>query len=59
MPKATRFIFAGSIWAIGWYPAGANPQWIYIGTATTVVRFAYKSGDLKVTQVPEIATAPQ
>ncbi|WP_213806534.1 PQQ-dependent sugar dehydrogenase [Granulicella sp. dw_53] len=32
---------------IAFYPAGPNPQWIYIGTATTVVRFPYKSGDLK------------
>ena len=32
---------------IAFYPAGANPQWVYVGNATTVVRFAYKSGDLK------------
>jgi glucose/arabinose dehydrogenase len=38
---------------IAFYPAGANPQWIYVGNATTVVRFAYKSGDLKATTVPE------
>src|SRR5258708_19139939 len=35
------------------YPAGANPQWIYVGNATTVVRFAYKSGDLKAARAPE------
>src|ERR1700733_4943551 len=38
---------------IAFYPAGANPQWIYVGNATTVVRFAYKSGDLKATRAPE------
>src|SRR5258707_3802107 len=38
---------------IAFYPAGANPQWVYIGNATTVVRFAYKSGDLKAASVPE------
>ena len=32
---------------IAFYPAGPNPQWLYIGNATTVVRFPYKSGDLK------------
>jgi glucose/arabinose dehydrogenase len=32
---------------IAFYPAGSNPKWIYVGNATTVVRFAYKSGDLK------------
>src|ERR1700735_4519954 len=38
---------------IAFYPAGANPQWIYVGNATTVVRFAYKSGDLKAANAPE------
>ena len=38
---------------IAFYPAGANPQWIYVGNATTVVRFPYNSGDLKATQAPE------
>jgi glucose/arabinose dehydrogenase len=38
---------------IAFYPSGAHPQWIYVGNATTVVRFAYTSGDLKATGVPE------
>jgi glucose/arabinose dehydrogenase len=38
---------------IAFYPAGENPQWIYVGNATTVVRFPYKSGDLKSTHAPE------
>jgi glucose/arabinose dehydrogenase len=38
---------------IAFYPAGTNPQWIYIGNATTVVRFSYKSGDLKAAHAPE------
>jgi glucose/arabinose dehydrogenase len=38
---------------IAFYPAGANPQWIYVGNATTVVRFAYKSGDMKAAHAPE------
>jgi glucose/arabinose dehydrogenase len=32
---------------IAFYPAGSDPRWVYVGNATTVVRFAYKSGDLK------------
>jgi len=32
---------------IAFYPVGANPKWIYVGNATTVVRFPYRSGDLK------------
>lgn len=32
---------------IAFYPAGPQPQWVYIGNATTVVRFPYHNGDLK------------
>ena len=32
---------------IAFYPSGQNPNWVYVGTATQVVRFAYKSGELK------------
>jgi glucose/arabinose dehydrogenase len=47
---------------IAFYPPGPNPQWLYIGNTNSVVRFAYKSGDLKAsgpaqTMVPEIASA--
>jgi glucose/arabinose dehydrogenase len=38
---------------IAFYPTGANPQWIYVGNATTVIRFAYKSGDLKAARAAE------
>jgi glucose/arabinose dehydrogenase len=38
---------------IAFYPAGANPQWIYVGNATTLVRFAYKSGDLQAAVMSE------
>jgi glucose/arabinose dehydrogenase len=45
---------------IAFYPSGPNPRWIYVGTATQILRFAYKSGDLKAANntpdvvVPEI-----
>jgi glucose/arabinose dehydrogenase len=32
---------------IAFYPSGANPQWIYFGTATEIVRLPYKVGELK------------
>jgi glucose/arabinose dehydrogenase len=32
---------------IAFYPAGPNPKWVYIGNTDSVVRFAYKNGDLK------------
>jgi glucose/arabinose dehydrogenase len=38
---------------ITFYPSGPNPQYVYIGNATTIQRFAYKSGDLKATAKPE------
>ena len=34
---------------IAFYPAGPNPQWIYVGNTNGVVRFPYHSGDLKAT----------
>jgi glucose/arabinose dehydrogenase len=46
---------------IAFYPPGPNPQWLYIGNTNSVVRFAYKSGDLKAsgpsqTIIPELAS---
>ena len=32
---------------IAFYPAGNNPQWVYVSNAGSIVRYAYKSGDLK------------
>ena len=32
---------------INFYPAGPDPQWIYIGNTNAVVRFPYRNGDLK------------
>lgn len=42
------------------YPQGANPQWLYVANTDSVVRYAYKNGDLKATGKPEaiIATLP-
>jgi glucose/arabinose dehydrogenase len=35
-------------YGIAFYPPGPDPQWIYIGSETAVVRFPYHNGDLKV-----------
>lgn len=32
---------------IAFYPPGPNPEWVYVGNTNSVVRFPYKSGDLK------------
>src|SRR5579863_1855573 len=31
---------------IAFYPRGPNPQWVYVGNTDSVVRFAYRNGDL-------------
>jgi len=38
---------------IAFYPLGPNPQWIYIGNATTVQRLPYHSGDLHASGPPQ------
>ncbi|HEY4048319.1 MAG TPA: PQQ-dependent sugar dehydrogenase [Acidobacteriaceae bacterium] len=32
---------------INFYPAGPNPQWVYVGNTNAVVRFPYHNGDLQ------------
>jgi len=32
---------------IAFYPAGPNPQWVYIANANSVVRYPYRPGDVK------------
>ncbi|MEO8097956.1 MAG: PQQ-dependent sugar dehydrogenase [Acidobacteriota bacterium] len=32
---------------VNFFPAGNNPQWVYIGNTGAVVRFPYKTGDMK------------
>ncbi|HUL16355.1 MAG TPA: c-type cytochrome [Terriglobales bacterium] len=34
-------------YGIAFYPPGNDPQWVYIGNETEIVRFPYHSGDLK------------
>jgi glucose/arabinose dehydrogenase len=42
---------------INFYPPGPNPQWVYVGNTTSVVRFAYKNGDLKASAPAETLIA--
>lgn len=39
---------------IAFYPSGDNPQWVYVATNNSVVRFPYHSGDLKATGAAQI-----
>ena len=43
-------IFAAGLnqpYGIAFYPPGNNPQWVYIGSTSVVVRFPYRNGNLK------------
>ncbi|HKS60540.1 MAG TPA: sorbosone dehydrogenase family protein [Xanthobacteraceae bacterium] len=49
-------VFASGLsqpYGIAFYPAGANPEWIYVANDDGVVRFRYKSGDTKASGEPE------
>jgi glucose/arabinose dehydrogenase len=41
-------------YGVAFYPPGANPQWVYVGNTNAIVRFAYKSGDLKASGGAEV-----
>ena len=43
-------IFASGLkhpYGLAFYPAGPDPQWLYVGSTAEVVRFPYHNGDLK------------
>ncbi len=48
-PEATETFATGlnRPFGINFYPPGPNPQWVYVGNTDSVVRFPYKSGELK------------
>jgi glucose/arabinose dehydrogenase len=46
-----------SPFGINFYPSGPNPKWVYVGNTESVVRFPYKSGDLKAGGPAETLTA--
>jgi glucose/arabinose dehydrogenase len=55
-------IFASGLkrpYGLAFYPPGPDPQWLYVGSESEVVRFAYHNGDLKASAAPEhIADLP-
>jgi glucose/arabinose dehydrogenase len=42
---------------IAFFPNGDNPQWVYVANTDSVVRFPYKTGDLKASGKPETVVA--
>jgi glucose/arabinose dehydrogenase len=41
-------------YGLAFYPAGDNPQWLYVAENNRVVRYAYKVGDQTASSVPEV-----
>ncbi|MEA2989665.1 MAG: hypothetical protein QOG83_2376 [Alphaproteobacteria bacterium] len=53
---ATKEIFASGLnrpFGIAFHPA-SDPQWVYVANTDSVVRFAYRSGDLRASGRPEV-----
>lgn len=54
--KPTDTVFASGFnqpYGIAFYPSGPNPQWVYVANTDSVVRYAYKNGDVKATGAPQ------
>jgi glucose/arabinose dehydrogenase len=52
-------VFASGLrgpFGIAFYPA-VDPQWVYVGNTDSVVRFAYRDGDMKARGAPETIVA--
>src|SRR4051794_34223261 len=42
---------------VAFFPSGDDPQWLYVANTDSVVRFAYRSGDLKASSPRETVVA--
>jgi glucose/arabinose dehydrogenase len=55
-------VFASGLkhpYGLAFYPPGPDPQWLYVGSTSELVRFPYHNGDLKASGAPEhIADLP-
>jgi glucose/arabinose dehydrogenase len=55
-------VFASGLkhpYGLAFYPPGPDPKWLYVGSTSELVRFAYHNGDLKASGAPEhIADLP-
>ena len=59
-PAETIEVFADRLsgpFGINFYPIGPDPQWVYVANSDSVVRFAYRSGDLKHRAAAETVVA--
>jgi glucose/arabinose dehydrogenase len=54
--RATAGVYAKGLdgpFGLAFYPPGANPQYLYVGTVGAVLRFPYRSGDAVAPGKPE------
>ena len=58
-PSATE-VFASGLnrpFGIAFFPAGADPQWVYVANTDSVVRFPYHVGDLEASGPAKVVVA--
>ena len=58
-PSSTE-VFASGLdrpFGVAFWPAGAKPRYVYVANNNSVVRFAYKPGDMKASGPPETIVA--
>ena len=54
---ARQTVFATDLdgpFGIAFYPPGPDPRWVYVATTNSVVRYAYRSGDLVAGGPPQV-----
>ena len=58
-PTRTRYSPSGlhGPFGIAFFPDGSDPQWVYVANTDSVVRFPYRSGDLKAAGPAETIVA--
>ena len=55
-------VFAADLsrpFGIAFYPAGPNPQFVYVGNTDSIVRFPYQTGDMKARGPKEVLVTGQ
>jgi glucose/arabinose dehydrogenase len=58
--SSTNEIYASGLdrpFGVAFFPSGDNPQWLYVAGTGSVVRFPYRSGDLKASGEPKTTVA--
>ncbi len=55
-PQAIEIFAQGMLQPLGiaFYPAGDNPEWVYVAETNRVIRYPYQVGDMMASDVPEV-----